>query len=235
MAIKNTICLIISITCFTKGFSQLHEQSNALNNQALSFIENRGQWNDAVFFKAPLGTGSVYLENNGFTYVQMDADDIDVAHHHSGEEKENKKNDFPIDGHAWKTTFEGSNSKAIIQGEGIRKEYHNYFIGNNTAKWATKVPLYNEVTYQHLYPSIDLKVYSADRHFKYDFIIAPTGNPDQIKIKYEGLNQLEIRGGNLIAITSVGEFIENAPYRWGRCACYMSLHYRKLDCGVCFS
>ncbi len=214
MVINKYVFLAICLTCFTTGFGQISDHGSALQHQNISFIQNLGQWNSAVVYRAPLGTGSVYLENNGFTYVQMDANDIDVAHHHSGEEVVNQKNDFPIDGHAWRTSFVGANDNPTLKGQGKRTEYHNYFLGNDPSKWASHVPLYNEVKYENLYPSIDLKVYSANQHFKYDFIIAPKGNPDQIKLKYDGLNQLEIRDGNLIAITTVGEFIENAPYAY---------------------
>ena len=193
---------------------QVETNATILTHNALSFIENKGQWNNNVEFRAPLGTGSVYLEKNVFTYSQLDQEDIDVAHHHSGEEEKHQKNDFPIDGHAWSTTFVGANANPILKGQAKRTEYHNYFIGNDRNKWASHVALYGEVIYSNLYPAIDLHVYSSALNFKYDFILAPNADANLIQLQYKGLDEISLKNGNLICATTVGDFIENAPYAY---------------------
>lgn len=194
------------------GYSQLDAEPALMQHQALSFIQNKGQWHENVRFRAPLGTGSVYLENNVLTYTQLDPEDIDIAHHHSGETEHQEEH--LIDGHAWRAHFVGANTHPELAGEGKKTEYHNYFIGNDPSKWASRVPLFNAVTYSDLYDGIDMKVYSAAGFFKYDFIVAPHANASSIAMAYAGLDRLEIRNGNLISVTSIGEFIENAPYAY---------------------
>ena len=192
------------------GSAQHHLHEAEMAHNALHFIKNKGQWDSKVLYRAPLGTGSVYLENNGFTYSQVSAEDIDHAHNHAGDADHDHQD--MVHGHVWKANFIGANASPKLIESDIRTEYHNYFIGNDPTKWASRVPLFDHVSYDELYNGIDLDVYSVDGNFKYDFVVAPNTDPSIIKIKYSGLNGLELRDGNLISITSIGEYVENAPY-----------------------
>ncbi|NOQ70880.1 MAG: PKD domain-containing protein [Crocinitomix sp.] len=193
--------------------SQIDYQATALSNKSICFIKNDGQWHDNVNYRCPLGTGSVYLEDNVFTYSQLDAGDIDVAHSHSGDAHLHGEKHM-VNGHAWRTTFVDANAKPILIGTDKRTEYHNYFIGNDKSNWASNVPLFNAITYDDLYTGIDMKVYSVNKVFKYDFIVAQGSNPAIIKMNYTGLDKIELRNGNLVSVTSIGEYIEKAPYAY---------------------
>lgn len=191
--------------------SQTDTQPTILAHQSITFIKNNGQWHENVNYRCPLGTGSVFLEDNVFTYSQLDADDINHSHHHSADGEEH--HDL-IDGHAWKMTFKDANPKPLLTGLDKRTEYHNYFLGNDPSKWASRVPLFDQVFYTDLYNGIDLQVYSNDAVFKYDFVVAPNADAGNIKMEYNGLDGLEIRDGHLISVTTLGEFIEKAPYAY---------------------
>src|SRR5690606_13298779 len=49
---------------------------------------------------------------------------------------------------------------------------------------------------------------------KYDFIVAPGANPNQIKLKYDGVTPLLKDDGSLFIKTSVNELTESAPYTY---------------------
>ncbi|NOQ71104.1 MAG: T9SS type B sorting domain-containing protein [Crocinitomix sp.] len=193
--------------------AQLHEHALQFKQESLPFIQNNGQWNDNVQYRVPIGNGSVYLEKNGFTFVQYDPADIDMLHVHLDETKHETHKEI-VKGHAWRTHFLDANENPKITAANKRDEYHNYYLGQDQSKWASNVPIYNCVSYENLYDNIDLKIYSVNGHYKYDFIIAPKTKPTIIQMDYSGLEQLEIREGHLIAITTVGEFIEEAPYAY---------------------
>lgn len=205
---RSFLFLMIALTPFI-GLSQIES-----NKTSISFIENKGQWEEIILFRAEVGAGSVFLEKNAFTYSQWDAEDIATCHKHAGENNEDHTNEHLVDGHAWRATFENANPNPTISANDKRREYYNFFIGNDRSKWASNVALYNHVTYSELYPDIDLKVHSQASNFKYDFIVSPKGNSNDIKIKYDGLEDIIIRNGNLVSVTSIGEFIENAPYAY---------------------
>ncbi|MFX0016948.1 MAG: SBBP repeat-containing protein [Promethearchaeota archaeon] len=54
------------------------------------------------------------------------------------------------------------------------------------------VPSFAEIWYLDLYPSIDLRYYMSTQGLKYDFIVHPGGNPDQITLKLDNSLVLEV-------------------------------------------
>jgi PKD repeat protein len=176
----------------------------------VEYQENKGQWEPAVRFRAGLGTGTVFLENNRFAFSFFSAADLDVAHEYSrapwlfAEEP-------TIHGHAWYLKFIGS-SATTLTGKQKQTHYTNYFIGNDPQRWASRVGSFAAVEYTNLYEGIDLMVHQGSGHFKYDFHVAPGVSPNVIQLELEGLNSVEVRDGQLAMQTSVGEFIENRPY-----------------------
>jgi hypothetical protein len=74
----------------------------------------------------------------------------------------------------------------------------NYFIGNDPAKWHTKVPTYGSVKYLNVYPGVDLVYHGDDRQLEYDFIVAPGINPASIGVRFTGAKSLMLdRQGDL--------------------------------------
>lgn len=200
---------------FAPAYGQGQGSAITLNHQSIQFIQNKGQWHQNVYYRSPLGNGSVYLENNGFTYLQLDPSDVDLAHAQSHENHPLEIDQITkLHGHVWRTHFDGANENPIISAHNKRSEYHNYYIGQDAEKWANNVPIFNVVNYENLYNKIDLNVYSSNGHFKYDFILAPKAKASQIKMNYAGLDQITIKDGHLFSTTSVGEFIEEAPYAY---------------------
>ena len=79
----------------------------------LDFVENLGQFPDQVNFKANLYNGNVYLEDNCFTFVFHNKEDLD--HHHDdvvGMDGEHHHEDAEfVRSHAFKTHFLGANKE----------------------------------------------------------------------------------------------------------------------------
>lgn len=88
----------------------------------------------------------------------------------------------------------------------------NYFLGNDQSKWRTDVPNYTSVTYQEVYPGIDLKYYGDGRQMEYDFIVPPGADYSQIKVQYEGAKSLTVNAsGDLVIETAWGYVTEKVP------------------------
>jgi len=61
-----------------KGFAQDGTSS-------IEFVENKGQWDSRVKFKGEIGVGAVYLENNGFSALLYNVDDLNrITNNHHG-------------------------------------------------------------------------------------------------------------------------------------------------------
>jgi hypothetical protein len=68
----------------------------------------------------------------------------------------------------------------------------NFFYGNDTSKWNTNVPNYQEIVYYNIYDGIDLKYYSNRAGFKYDLIVQPGAEVGQIRIRMNGAERLSL-------------------------------------------
>ena len=186
------------------GFSQ--------EGKVYNFIENNGQWNENIKYRAELNGGYLYLEDNNLTYNFFDEDEIEKyfhAHHH----KEPRKELDRLNCHSYKVEFVEGNSKSLISKK-KQKTYYNYFLGSDRSKWASRVGSYEMISYSSVYSQIDLVFYSANSSLKYDFNVKPLGDPSQIKLKYKGVNSIELSKGRLIIKTSVNKIIEEKPYAY---------------------
>ncbi len=206
---------VIAFLLMLSATVKAQEINNTVKSKtsSIQFVQNNGQWHDNVKYRAPIGNGFVYLENNCFTYLQLNLSDLERSHSSINDNYSTQQNNI-VNGHTWRAHFIGANKNPTLKGNNKKTAYHNYYLGQNQSKWATNVPIYKGVSYENIYNNIDLKVYSINGYFKYDFVVAPKAKPAKIQMNYTGLDDLEIRNGNLIATTSVGEFIEQAPYAY---------------------
>src|SRR5690606_24897476 len=89
--------------------------------------------------------------------------------------------------HAYKINFVGARRPDAYTHSDKRSWYHNYFLGNDPAKWKGGVGLYRQVLQQGIYKGIDLTMYSYDTTLKYDFVVAPGADPAQIVLGFDGV------------------------------------------------
>lgn len=116
-----------------------------------------------------------------------------------------------VHGHAYEVNFMRANPHPQVVPDKPVNEYANYFIGNDPSKWAAHVRAYQAVTYKNMYRNVDVRVYSEASQLKYDLIVFPGGNPDEVELEYKGAHKMEIKKGNLSVQTSVGETLELIP------------------------
>ncbi|MEO6288723.1 MAG: hypothetical protein ABIO76_02315, partial [Ginsengibacter sp.] len=154
--------------------SKLFAQSDDAN--ALEFIENKGQWESTVKFKGVLTNGAFFLRKTGFTIVQHNSDDLALlteSVHGKVVHSENTaiiKNpvkavstpgNIPINNilrsHSYNVDFIGGNENPEIIAEKLQPGYNNYFIGDDSSKWAGGCRLFQSVIYKNMYPGIDVK------------------------------------------------------------------------------
>jgi gliding motility-associated-like protein len=213
-----------------KGSLPLFSQVNYSN---LEFIENKGQWDKRVSFKVDINNGTFFLHQQGFSVLLHQPDDmqrvLDLAHGHATSKTfgkgaigalpaKNNSKDIPtnpfnqvVHSHAYGVNFVNANVQAEIVPDKPLPSYNNYFIGNDPSKWAVNCKIYQGVTYKNIYPHIDVRYYTDGGTLKYNLIVHPGANPNQIAMKYSGANKLSIKGNELITHTTVGDVKELRP------------------------
>src|SRR5256712_1884324 len=106
----------------------------------------------------------------------------------------------------------GANTESKVTGLDKLPGIVNYFIGNDPKQWRTNVPTYKKVEYKEVYPGIDLAYYGNQGKLEYDLIVAPGADPDQIKLAFQGTEDVKVdTSGNLVLKVAGGEVYLHAP------------------------
>ena len=108
--------------------------------------------------------------------------------------------------------FQGSNPVTPVGADRL-SHYSNYFIGDDPSNWMTGVANYGKIIYEDLYEGIDLVFTATETGLKYDFLVEPGGDPDDIGIVYDGAGDIEVDGhGDLLVSTGAGILKDERPY-----------------------
>ena len=176
------------------------------NAPSIIFKENKGQWPNKVLFGTEFLNTKFYVNKTSFNYCVYNYEDLVKAHaNHNNKEKTNI-----IHGHNYEVNFVGANLSNVTKKE-EQPEYYNYFLGNDKSKWTSNVKAYKDLLFAEIYQNIDLNLYSNCVNLKYDFILKPGANSNNIKLNYKDVDAIETKNNELIIRTSVGEIIEKSP------------------------
>ncbi len=192
------------------------------NAQAyLEFVENKGQWANNIAFKGDLSSGAIALKSDGgYRMLQHNQEDLEAIHnfYHPHEtkktfaEKSITKKELGLHSHVYEVSFLGCNPNPTAISEKPQDTYNNYYLDNDKSKWASGCKIYQAVTYKNIYPNIDIRYYTGNGTLKYDLIVNPGGNPNQIAMVFDGADELKIKKGKLEIKTSVTTVNELEPY-----------------------
>lgn len=194
---------LLSILCFLLSYGFASNDPNKPMGQP--FVPNLGQWPQEVKYRMDFDYSSIFFEKNAIHYQLVNA----PAHAHNQDAKEAK-----IVGHLFRIEFEGSSPNPQIQAKGKSNFYHNYYLGNDRSKWKSGIHTYQEIEYQELYPSIDLHYYRQNHQLKYDLILNPKANPNDIRLSVKGADKVQIKKGELKIKYRFGELSELKPYAY---------------------
>jgi hypothetical protein len=174
------------------------------------FIENRGQWPAEVKYLCQIDGLNAWITDNGvvYDYYQITRDEnAEKTNHRAPKEHAAPDTDYVrIHGHVVRTLLQGSNAPTNIMAKAQQDGYYNYFIGNDPAKWANFVNLYEEIEVKGVYPGIDIRYYYDRGQLRYDYQVAVGANPSQIQFRLEGADGYQVNAeGELLIKTSLGE------------------------------
>lgn len=216
-------------------FSFLVVFITASQAQYIQFIENKGQWDNHVNFTGQVGNNSFFLEKHGYRVGLSNAQDWEkMADYLSGHYIDSSRNpvikgngiqprngnsgnvdtmlpSFKVRSHAYEVTFLNASPNPEIVPEKPIETYNNYYIGSDKSKWAEGCRIYQAVVYKNMYPNIDVRYYTYNDQLKYDIIVHPGGNVNQIALKFDGTDGLSTKKGNLVIATSLGNMTELSP------------------------
>ena len=188
------------------------EVPHTMKTTTLEFVENKGQWDSRAKFEVSIPGGNMFIANDGFMYNYTSIADMEKYHENADNGKDVSNTIFH--NHAYKVNFVGANSNVKYTTANKSVTYQNYMIGNDRSKWASRVGIFGKVNQQNVYNGIDVNIYSKGTSLKYDFVVAPNADANQIKLSFDGVHPELTADGNLKITTSVNEVIEQAPYTY---------------------
>lgn len=193
------ILFFIALLCCTPSLFAQYE-----------FIENKGQWDDRILYRAKVPAGYLHLEQGGFNWFFYDDDAFGkIAHNLRHGDTTNIPKGYNY--HILKVDFVNSTKQSVITPASPSAPYYNYYLGNNAERWATHVKGYYQLQLNNIWAGIDMKLYNSPAGLKYDFIVAPNTNTNTIQLKYTGQEAILLHEGKLVVKTSVNTLIENIP------------------------
>ena len=88
----------------------------------------------------------------------------------------------------------------------------NYFIGTDAKQWRTDISTFAKVICKEVYAGVDLVYYGNPQQLEFDFVVAPGGDPERVKLEFEGGEKLRVDAqGNLMLETPGGNLILHRP------------------------
>jgi hypothetical protein len=105
----------------------------------------------------------------------------------------------------------GANPKVSMRALEPLPGRSNYFIGNDPSKWRAGVPQFARVSYENVYPGINLVFYGNQGHLEYDVKVAPGSDPAAAEVEFEGAEKLALKNGNLVIENKDGDVQLEAP------------------------
>jgi gliding motility-associated-like protein len=208
--------------------------TNAFAQNYLEFIENKGQWDKQIRFKGEMSAGSFALQPTGYRVLLYDKKDLshvsESLHGHAAPSRNQVNSSSGVNEpapeggnggaadilhcHVYEMRFLNANKDPMIVPDKPVAGYSNYFIGNDSSKWASNCRTFQAVTYKDVYPGIDVHYYTANGLLKYDFIVQPGADVSNIAMYFDGVESLKVRDGVLHVKTSVEDVRELAPYTY---------------------
>ncbi|MCW3103542.1 MAG: hypothetical protein JWO09_1982 [Bacteroidetes bacterium] len=205
-----TYVLLLLLCTLVQAASAIGIKHPEQSQATVKFTENLSQWEKRVLFRAQLDGGALFLEKNCFTYNFYDAEMLRKNHMRKNGSVPERNND-QLRTHAFRVTFLNALSDPETSAKAVTPDYSNFYIGKDQSKWASHVKSYREVNYRNIYNGINLQVLGMDNSMKYNFIVAPNASPNDIRLFYEGLDEISLSKGTLRLKTSLNEIIEEKP------------------------
>ncbi|WP_432661808.1 SBBP repeat-containing protein [Wukongibacter baidiensis] len=182
-----------------------------LSKMPMMFITNAGQINHKVKYYAKGGNFGFYFtkEEVVLSFVKRTSKE--------SFDKSTSKSDISNEGEkeigvALSMKFIGANPDVKIEGQIMGSGRVNYIKGNDPEKWYTDLFTYEKVVYRELWQGIDLVFYGARGQLKYEFVVHPGADSQDIKLSYKGAEDISLdEEGNLLIKNDLGVLIDEHP------------------------
>lgn len=208
------VFLAVLFSCLI-GAASASNHDHHHNEGSLEYVENLGQWNNEILFRADIQDATMFLRKDGITWVRLE-DGAGDKFHDEKHDPQGNVNTLTFSAHAWSVDLIGANPNPSVNGQSPYSHYRNYFIGDDPDNWKGNVHSFPEVMHDNAWPGISLKWYGSHGNVKYDLELQAGADHRNIAMAYRGLETPPTLNekGDLVISTAVGEMVEMQPVAW---------------------
>ncbi len=213
------VLLMQQVILFAKNDSKTLSQSTA----SALFIQNNGQLLDEfgkarkdLDFSLRANMVNVYVGSGLLQYMWAKQTDADNTKNNANTDKPAKPKDVTY--YILNMRLVGANTAAVVEMEDIEHYTENYYNASINPKGISAKSC-KKIVYKDIYPDIDWVLYTSGNDYlgmKYDFVVHPGGNPADIKLQYDGADNIRFQNGSLTINTPYGSITEQKPYTYNK-------------------
>jgi len=180
--------------------------------KAQGFVHNNGQLqnehglsNSHVLYYANFGDFRVHLKKNGFSYELL------KKHKNQTNLENEDETQVLFDFNRVDIIFENQSFAGIIETENLLFS-EKFYRGDNFFE----SHVYQKITYKEIYPKIDVVFYANPSGFKYDFVVHPGGDINNILLNFNSPFQTYSSEGAIIVDMPLNRIQEFVPLSFFR-------------------
>lgn len=212
---KFSTYLLLGIISFLFPIGMIAQGINWLNG---GYVQNVGQWDKEARYMARYDGMVVWVTDKGLIYDKMGTPYTTGKKIYKPKKNELIANSWVDEvmtpHHVVSLEFNSANTP-VLSPNGVKSEVVNYFIGNDTKKHATNLPLNSQVVIGNLYQGINAVLLTDGGLPRYDFHIAPNANPNQISFSIKGAERIsQMADGGVLIKTSCGDIQHGSVYAY---------------------
>lgn len=189
--------IAVTIAMPQPGLTATHEDETSAAHAAtfslpLYFEQNRGQTDESVrFINRSTATTAFFRDADVVMRMALDGG---------------------TDSAVVQMRFDGASDRVALNGGDAFASRSSYFRGNDPGQWVTGARHFASLTYRDLYDGIDLVFHGHEGELRYDFIVAPDGDPGQIRLSFDGADDIALaKNGDLVLGVAGSLVIHRAP------------------------
>lgn len=212
---KQILLFLIKIFLFSNLFAQSKSGIEGAITNNICFTENKGQIRDQnhkqrsdVLFTGTDGRFVFHIRNNGISYQinrPVKWKTIEDKTLKTEREQLTEQSIYRVD-----INWLNVNSVITKETDESLPGYSNYYLGQE-AYHALNVKSFSGVWLNNLYANINLHYYEKDGALKYDYVVAPHANYNQIQFEVKGAEVQLKEDGSVMLKTPFGNVTEGRP------------------------
>lgn len=197
--------LTLAVTCCTLTLATASSGNGGQLPVTTGFLENVGQvrYSDGrpahhVLASRVLGNRSVLAHKSGWHLVQYQPTDVVSDDGAPMEDVARVDVDF-VGGTAQSVTYSDV------------ADYPTFVGGHRDVGTSRQVTVAGTLTLTNVWPNIDVRMYARPDGWKYEFVVRPGGDPDNVRLRVHGAIPRLDRDGRLMLGAPLGNIIDEAP------------------------